>query len=73
MQAVMVTLGDMPGRAERDLASGKVVRAGLRALDREEAANDALLPARVADAIARSPVAAADAFTLVRGAIASKK
>ena len=58
-KAVTVTLGDMTAQAERHLASGRfasmseLVRAGLRALDREEAALDALLRARVAFSPAR--------------------
>jgi antitoxin ParD1/3/4 len=77
-KAVTVTLGDMAGRAERHLASGRfasmseLVRAGLRALDREEEALDALLAARVAEALAdpRPPVPLADAFAQVRAAAA---
>ena len=57
-KAVTVTLGEMTGHAERHLASGRfssmseVLRAGLRALDREEAALDALLKAKVEEALA---------------------
>lgn len=79
-KAVTVTLGDMTAHAERHLASGRftsmseVVRAGLRALDREEAALDALLAARVAEALAdpRPPVPLADAFAQVREAVRSR-
>lgn len=57
-KGVTVTLGEMAERADRHLASGRfasmseLVRAGLRALDREEAALDALVRARVAEALA---------------------
>jgi antitoxin ParD1/3/4 len=61
----------MTQRAERHLASGRfasmseLVRAGLRALDREEAALDMLLRARVAEALAdeRPAVPVTEAFT----------
>ena len=57
-KAVTVTLGGMSERADEHLASGRfssmseLVRAGLRALDREEAALDALVRAKVAEALA---------------------
>jgi antitoxin ParD1/3/4 len=80
-KAVTVTLGDMTAQAERHLASGRfasmseLVRAGLRALDREEAALDALLRARVAEALAdeRPSVPMADAFAAIRRAVAEPK
>jgi antitoxin ParD1/3/4 len=55
---VTVTLGPMTEAAQRHLESGRfaslseVVRAGLRALEREEAALDAILKARVEAALA---------------------
>lgn len=55
---VTVTLGPLTGMAEQRVASGRyasvseVVRAGLRALEREEAALDAVLKARVEEALA---------------------
>ncbi|GJE60347.1 hypothetical protein MPOCJGCO_2458 [Methylobacterium trifolii] len=54
---VTVTLGEMQERVEARLQSGayasvsEVVRAGLRALDREEAAIDAVLREKVRDAL----------------------
>jgi antitoxin ParD1/3/4 len=55
---VTVTLGAMGDRARAHVESGRyaslseVMRAGLRALDREEAALDALLKAKVEAALA---------------------
>ena len=77
-KAVTVTLGDMTTNAERHLASGRfasmseVVRAGLRALDREEAALDELVRSRVAEALAdpRPMIDAAEGFAQVRAAVA---
>lgn len=74
--AVTVTLGEMAGHARRHLDSGRyasmseVVRAGLRALDREEAALDAVLRARVAEALAdpRPSVPLAEGMAAVRAA-----
>lgn len=76
VNAVTVTLGDMADRARRHLDSGRyasmseIVRAGLRALDREEAALDALLRARVAEALAdpRPSVPFAKGMAAVRAA-----
>jgi antitoxin ParD1/3/4 len=80
-KAVSVTLGEMAEHAERHLASGRfssmseVVRAGLRALDREEAALDTLLRAKVEEALAdeRPPVPMAEAFARVRVTAARRK
>jgi antitoxin ParD1/3/4 len=55
---VTVTLGQLTGMAQKRVASGRysslseVVRAGLRALEREEEALDAILKARVEEALA---------------------
>lgn len=55
---VTVTLGPLSGAAQERVASGRyaslseVVRAGLRALEREEAALDTVLKVRVAAALA---------------------
>ena len=55
---VTVTLGTLTGLAQGHVASGRyasvseLVRAGLRALEREETALDAILKARVAEALA---------------------
>ena len=55
---ITVTLGALTKRAQAHVASGRyasmseVVRAGLRALDREEAALDALIKAKVEEAMA---------------------
>jgi len=55
---VTVTLGQLAGSAQARVQSGRysslseVVRAGLRALDREDAALDAVLKARVEEALA---------------------
>jgi antitoxin ParD1/3/4 len=61
---VSVTLGPLAARAETRVRDGlyssvsEVVRAGLRALDREEEAFEAILKAKVAEALAdpRPPV-----------------
>lgn len=79
-KAVTVTLGEMAVRAEQHLASGRfasmseVVRAGLRALDREEAALDSLIRAKVEEALAdkRPAVPVAEAFARVRASAASR-
>lgn len=65
VKPVTVTLGAMGEGATRRVETGQyasvseVVRAGLRALDREEATLDAMMKARVAVALAdtRPPVA----------------
>lgn len=77
-KAISVTLGEMATHAERHLASGRytsmseVMRAGLRALDREEAVLDALVQVRVQEALAdsRPPVALKEAFAQIRKAAA---
>lgn len=57
---VTVTLGPLTGMAQSRVASGRyaslseVVRAGLRALEREEETLDAVLKARVQEALADS-------------------
>jgi antitoxin ParD1/3/4 len=71
---VTVTLGDLLPRVERRVSSGdyasvsEVMRAGVRALDREEAAMDALLRVRIEQARAdpRPAIPLADAFAAVR-------
>ena len=79
---VTVTLGGMAKSAQAHVASGRyasiseVVRAGLRALDREEAAHDELLKRKIEEAFAdpRSPLSQAEAFSEFRAhAIAYKK
>jgi len=71
---VTVTLGELTARAEARVRSGdyasmsEVVRAGLRALDREERLLDALLKARVEEALAdpRPAVSLAEGFGQLR-------
>ena len=78
---VTVTLGPLAGRAEARVKKGQyasvseVVRAGLRALDREEEAFEAILKAKVAEAMAdrRPPAFAADAFAELDARIAGYK
>lgn len=77
-KAISITLGEMTAHAERYLASGRyasmseVMRAGLRALDREEAVLDGVVRARVEEALAdtRPAVPFKDAFAQVRKAVA---
>lgn len=76
-----VTLGPLAARAEERVKSGayasvsEVVRAGLRALDREEAAFEAIMKAKVAEALAadRPPIRAAEAFAVLDVKIAEYK
>lgn len=80
-KAVTVTLGEMGSHAERHLASGRfasmseVVRAGLRALDREEEMLDEIIRIRVAEALAdpRPMMSLEGAFAAVRAAVAENK
>lgn len=74
--AVTVTLGEMGERARAHVASGRytsmseVTRAGLRALEREEAALDTLLRAKIAEALVdpRPSVPMREAFDDIRAA-----
>jgi antitoxin ParD1/3/4 len=76
-----VTLGPLAARAEARVKSGayssvsEVVRAGLRALDREEAAFDAIMRAKVAEALAADgpAIPAAEAFAELDARIAEYK
>ena len=71
---ITVTLGPLSGIAQARVKSGRyasvseVVRAGLRALDREEELLDTLLKARVAEALADTspPVDHAEVFAGLR-------
>jgi antitoxin ParD1/3/4 len=78
---VTVTLGPLTEMAQGRVASGRyasvseVVRAGLRALEREEAALDAILKAKVEAALA-DPAASiphAEVFDALRAAHAKRK
>lgn len=78
--AVTVTLGKMGDRARAHIASGRyasmseVVRAGLRALDREEAQFDAILKAKVEEAMTdpRPPIPLAEAMDRVRASLRAR-
>lgn len=78
---VTVTLGPLAGPAEARVKSGdysslsEVVRAGLRALDREETALDAIMKAKVAEAMAdpRPALPADEAFAAMDRFIADYK
>ena len=78
---VTVTLGKLAERAQHHLASGRyasmseVVRAGLRALDREEEALDRLIREKLAEALAdeRPSDPATEAFARVRAARQQRK
>ena len=71
---VTVTLGPLADMARARVETGRygsvseVVRAGLRALEREEQALDAILKARVEEALAdpQPPIAQADVFADLR-------
>ncbi len=71
---VTVTLGPCDGIARDRVESGRyaslseVVRAGLRALEREEAALDAIIKARVEEALAdpAPPIPQANVFAALR-------
>jgi len=77
---VTVTLGKMAAVARARVESGRytsmseVVRAGLRALEREETALDALIKAKVEETLAdpRPPVPLEEAFAEVRARIAAR-
>jgi antitoxin ParD1/3/4 len=78
---VSVTLGPLGARAEARVRSGgyasvsEVVRAGLRALDREEAMVDALLKAKIAEALddPRADVPIEEAFERMDAFVADQK
>ncbi len=78
---VTVTLGELAAKAEARVQSGayssvsEVLRAGLRALDREESALDAILKARVEEALADDGPAVSldDGFAQVRQHMARSK
>ena len=78
--AVTVTLGKMGERARAHIASGRyasmseVVRAGLRALDREEQQLDAIMKAKVEEALRdpQPPVPLAEAMERVRASLRAR-
>gem|GEM_PF-446411 len=78
---ISVTLGPLAQRAEARVKSGsyssisEVVREGLRALDREEAVFDAILKAKVEEALAdpRPDIPAEEAFAQMDAFIAEYK
>lgn len=78
---VTVTLGELTERAEARVRSGdyasmsEVVRAGLRALDREERLLDAVLKARVEEALVdpRPALPLAEGFSRLRQHAAERR
>ena len=80
-QPVTVTLGEMRSSVDARVASGRyasaseVLRAGLRALDREEAALDDWLRVKVQEALddPRPSLSLKDAFTEVRAHAKKRK
>ena len=74
IKPVSVTLGSLTKAAQARVETGRyaslseVVRAGLRALDREEAELNALLKARISQALAdtRPPVSHEDVFASLK-------
>jgi antitoxin ParD1/3/4 len=77
---ITVTLGELQSNVEARVKSGKyasaseVIRAGIRALDREEAAVDSWLKSRIEDAFSdpRPSVPAEDVFRRLRAHHAKK-
>lgn len=75
-----VTLGEMQAKVEARVASGdyasasEVIRAGLRALEREEREFDAILKAKVEEALAdpRPSIPAEEVFAELRALHASR-
>ncbi|MEP7222620.1 MAG: type II toxin-antitoxin system ParD family antitoxin [Novosphingobium sp.] len=80
VKPVTVTLGPLESAARERVSAGRyaslseVVRAGLRALDREEASLDAVMQARVAQALANPApsIPQADVFATLRAHHAAK-
>jgi antitoxin ParD1/3/4 len=78
---ISVTLGPLAAKAEAWVKSGdyasvsEVVRAGLRALEREESAIDEILKAKVQEALndPRPPIPADEAFAEIDRRIAEYK